>query len=248
MLLADLANFRTHFQAQLGIQIGEWLIQQQALGADHQRARQGYALLLPTGELLDFAGAEAVQLYLLQCLRHSVLDLLAWALPLLQAEGHVLRYVEVWPQGVALKHHARAALVRWQPRHVLIIKPDLARIWRVEARDVAEQGGLATAAGPQQEEQLPGVDLQVHAAQYNTAAESFGEFLDCDRDHADKLRFYLRGRAMASFADILTRKQHRSCKACRSVQNARPLANRQPPQSGTAGENVKPRSGCSSAW
>ena len=46
-LLLQLADLDAHFMSQLGIEIGQRLIEQQDVGFDYQGARQGDALLLP---------------------------------------------------------------------------------------------------------------------------------------------------------------------------------------------------------
>jgi hypothetical protein len=111
-----------------------------------KRTRQGDTLLLATGELLDFARAEAVEFDLRERFGNAVLDLLARSFAFFEPEGDILRDVEMRPERVALKHHARAAFVRGQAGHVLVIEPDLASIRRVKPGDVAQQRGFAAAA------------------------------------------------------------------------------------------------------
>jgi FtsH-binding integral membrane protein len=43
-----------------------------------------------------------------------------------------------------LKHHARAAFVRGQAGHILVIEPDFSLVRRVEAGDVVEVRGALT--------------------------------------------------------------------------------------------------------
>ena len=50
-LALQFADFDPHVLAQLGVEIGQGLIEQQHIGAEHQRARQRHALLLAAGQL-----------------------------------------------------------------------------------------------------------------------------------------------------------------------------------------------------
>ncbi|MNC87154.1 hypothetical protein D3C83_28560 [compost metagenome] len=45
--LLELADFRPHLHSDLGVEIGERLVEQQHLGVEHQRAGERHALLLP---------------------------------------------------------------------------------------------------------------------------------------------------------------------------------------------------------
>ena len=54
------------FLAHLGVQRAEWLIEQQHLGLHCQRAGQGNALALATGELFGVTVREPVQLHQIQ--------------------------------------------------------------------------------------------------------------------------------------------------------------------------------------
>lgn len=90
------------------------------------------------------------------------------------------------PEGVTLKHHARAALVGGEPGHILFIKVDGTSVRLVKAGDVAQQRRLSTSAGAEQEEQLTLADLQIHVIEDGLRAEAFGEALNGDVNHAGR--------------------------------------------------------------
>jgi hypothetical protein len=103
---------------------------------------------------------------------------------LLEAEGHVLGDRHVGPEGVALEHHPRVALVGRQLRHVLVPEEDPPLVGDVEAGQAPEQRRLAAPARAQEEKELPGLDPQVEVAQRRDGAEAFGQVLDSDRYHS----------------------------------------------------------------
>ncbi len=58
-LPADAANFLPHFQTQFRIQIGQWLVQEQARRPHDERSCESDALLLAAGHFMDFAPSQA---------------------------------------------------------------------------------------------------------------------------------------------------------------------------------------------
>ena len=60
------ADFAAHLDAQLGVEVGERLVEQQHVRLDHDRARDRDALQLAAGELVRPALAIAVELHQLQ--------------------------------------------------------------------------------------------------------------------------------------------------------------------------------------
>ena len=96
--------------AQLGVEIGQRLVEQQHLRLDRERARDRHALLLAAGELAGAARLEPGELHQLQRGGDLAPDLVARQPALLEAEGDVLRDRHVRPQRVALEHHADVAL------------------------------------------------------------------------------------------------------------------------------------------
>ena len=53
----QLLQLRAHALAQLGVEIGQRLVEQQDVGLDHEAARQRDALLLAAGQLVRIAAA-----------------------------------------------------------------------------------------------------------------------------------------------------------------------------------------------
>ncbi len=130
-----------HFQAELGVEIGEGFVEEEGAGANDQGARQGDALLLTTGELGDLAVGVLVHVRPRRAAsRTRWLISAEGTCPLLEAEGNVLGDGHVRPERVALEHHAGVAFVGRKVGDVLVAKKNAPILGNVEAGDVAERG------------------------------------------------------------------------------------------------------------
>jgi hypothetical protein len=87
------------------------------------------------------------------------------------------------PQGITLEHHGRSSLVRRDPSHLLLAKPDRTFIGPIKSGQVPQQGGLATPAGPEKKKHLARLDLQINAIKDGVVPESLAEVLDLDGYH-----------------------------------------------------------------
>ncbi len=97
------AQLELHLGAQLGVQGGHGLVQQQHVGLVDQGPGQGHPLLLPAGELVGVAAPEAFQVQHVQRVLHPPAGLLGREAAGPQAEGDVLGHVQVGEQGVVLE-------------------------------------------------------------------------------------------------------------------------------------------------
>ena len=108
----DGAQLVAHLLAELLVERGERLVEQQHARPVHERAGQGHALLHASRQLGRPLAARAVQPHEIERLADPALDLRRGDAPLAQAEGHVLPDREVREEGVGLEDHAEAAQVR----------------------------------------------------------------------------------------------------------------------------------------
>ena len=156
--LLDAADLLARLQAQAGVQVGQWLVQQQHAGHLDQRAGDGHALLLAAGQLAGLAIQQLLNLHqpggLLRALNHLHLGQLIGARQVLQGEQNVLQHCHVRIQGIILEHQADAALFGGQLGHVVLAKEYLARRRLLQAADHIQRGALAAAGGAQQADQL----------------------------------------------------------------------------------------------
>ncbi len=160
-----------HRLAQLAVERGEGLVEQQQLRPDGERPRHGHALLLPAGQRLDRTVGERRHMHEVEEAGDRRRDLARRSALGLQAEGDVLRDCQVRKERVALEDDADVALVRRQARELAPIERDGARIRRREAGHDPEQRGLAAARGAEQRHELGLADRKIDAVQHRTGAE-----------------------------------------------------------------------------
>ena len=140
--------------AQLLVERGERLVEQQHARPLDQRARERDALALAAGELMRLAPLEAFEPHERQHLGNARGDLLLRQAVLLQPEGDIARDGEMRKQRVALEHHVDRPPVRRHAGQILAVEQDAARVRRLEAGEHAQQRGLAAAGRPEQREEL----------------------------------------------------------------------------------------------
>ena len=159
--LLDAANLGAHLHPQLGIQIGQRLVEKQHTRLHHQCTGQGNTLLLSAGELVCHALFHALQFHQLKDICHALADLLLWNLAQLESIGHVVKDVVVREQRVALEHHGRIPLVGGQGVDGLSAQIDFALVRAFKAGNHSQRGGLAAAGGTQKGHKGPGDDVQI---------------------------------------------------------------------------------------
>ena len=150
----QIPDLDAHLLAQLGVQVGERLVEQQDVRPRHDGARQRHALLLPAGEFARPPLLEAAQAHHVQRLGDAALLLRRRQLPHAQAEGDVVRHRHVGKQRIGLEHHRGVAPVRRHVGHVAVAEPDLAAVGRDEAGHHPQRRGLAAAGRPEQRDEL----------------------------------------------------------------------------------------------
>ena len=162
-LLLQQPELHLELLAQVRIERGQRLIEQEQPGLQRQRAGGRHALALAPGELLDAPVAHPLERDERQELRHTGRDpfLLGTADP--QAVAHVAGDVQVREQRQALEHHADVAGVRRPVGDVVVVEEDAALCRTLESGDHAQQRGLAAPRRSEERDQLPGRELEVDA-------------------------------------------------------------------------------------
>ena len=170
-LLLDTLEFALHILPQAQVQSPQWFVQQQYLGPVHQCPGDGYPLLLPAGQLRDPPVLEALQTYDLQHLQHPLADLLLGNLHLFlsslhrlrlgdpQAEGHVLKDVEMGEQGVPLEDSVDLPLIGRNIVNPHPVEQHFSRSGRQKASNDAQGRCLAAATGSEQCEELTVIEI-----------------------------------------------------------------------------------------
>ena len=173
--LLDALDLHLHLNAQLGVQVGQRLVQQQDMGPGHQSACQSHPLLLTAGKLSGVALVQPGQLHQGQDLRHPLRDFRLFQLLQLQTEGHVLKHGHMGEQGIVLEENADVPLVGRDFRHVLPVHQDAALRRLGKAGDHPQGSGLAAAAAAQQSDHLPVGGLEVHIVNGGKIPEALGK-------------------------------------------------------------------------
>ena len=176
-LLLDALDLHLHLYPELGVQVGEGLIQQQNGGTGHQSPGQGHPLLLTAGELPGITLVHAGKLYQSEHVLHPLTDLVFGQLLELQTKGHVFKNRHVGEQRVILEENADIAAVGGDSGNVFAVHQDLPGGGFSKAGDHAQCGGLAAAAAAQQGDHLAFGSLQVHGIHRSELAESLGQSL-----------------------------------------------------------------------
>ena len=174
-------QFKLRRLAQLLIQCGQGLIQQQQFGLPRQSPRKCHPLPLPAGNLVRFARGIGGQLHQFQHFAHPCCALVTAHRLVFQPIPHVLFHRHVRKQRIALKHHVNRAGIGGHSRHILPVNEDAPRRRVFKPRQHPQQGGLATARAAQQPENLALFDGQRYVAHRLKAAETFRHSLNADK-------------------------------------------------------------------
>ena len=194
--------------AQLAVERGQRLVEQQELRPLHQRARERHPLALAAGELRRLALRVVVEMHQLQDLRDARGDLGRLHPVATQPVAHVRCYIHVREQGVGLEHHVHRPPVGRHLGHVLAVDEQPPFVGRLEAGQHAQQGGLAAARAAQQREQLAARDLEVDTVDGEDRPEALGQSLDAD----DWLRSQLNGPSSPRSTAACARASVRPCR------------------------------------
>ena len=181
--LLQVADLLAQALAEVLVEAGEGLVEQQNLRLEDEGAGEGDALLLAAGELVGHALAVAGEADLGEGGVDAAGDLVLREPAELQAEGDVPEDVHVGPEGVALEDHAGRALLRGGAGDVLAVDGDGARGRGLEAADHPEQRRLAGAGGAEQAHELAVGDGQVEGVDGADGAEGLGDVADVEDGH-----------------------------------------------------------------
>jgi len=143
----EAANLDAGLRAELGIQVGQRLVEQEQLGIAHQRAGDGEALLLAAGERARLAVEQLTEAeaHDLRGDADALLGLSVGRAAHLEEETEVAAALEVGIERVVLEDHADVAILHRHLAHVLFTVVDFAGVAGVQPRDDAQQGALAAA-------------------------------------------------------------------------------------------------------
>ena len=178
--LLNLLQLLLHVLAQLEVERGERLVQQQDFRAADERAGYGDALLLTAGKTGDAAVLKAGERDHAEHLVDALIYLVTRDFLLAQRESDVLKNVEMREQGVALENGVYIALIRRQLVYILAHEDDVALVGGGEAADETERSGLAAAGRAKQREKFVVVDIKIDMIQHDLAVKGLCDVFQLD--------------------------------------------------------------------
>ena len=172
-----------HLHAQLGVEVGQRLVEQKDLRVAHDGAAHRDALALAAGQRLRLAVQQLGDVENARRIVDALLDLVLGELAQLQPERHVLERRHVRVKRVILKHHGDVAVFRRQVVDDLAADIDVARGDFLEARDHAQRGRLAAARWADQHDEFVVGDIEIDAAHRLDVVVALGHLTQCDFGH-----------------------------------------------------------------
>ena len=179
--LLDHLDFNDHFLAQLGVKVGDRLIQHDQLARGYKGAGDGHPLLLTAGQLGRHMLFIALHAHLLQRVDSAFGDLILGHLALFHRIADIVPNRQVGPHRVILEDHAYAAPLRGnidaliRAEYQLITNINIARVRLDEAAQGTDDGGFAAARGTDDTH-----DLGILNAQVQVFDDLFGTIADAD--------------------------------------------------------------------
>ena len=105
---------------------------------------------------------------------HALSDLRLGQFAQLEAEGDVVKDVQMGEKGVFLKDGVHPAAVGRHVGDVLVLKEDAALGGHLEAADDTQHGGFAAAGGAEQRDELTLADVKVDIVKHLRVAKALG--------------------------------------------------------------------------
>jgi hypothetical protein len=170
--LVQLLDLAAHRHAQLRVEIGQRLVEQEDLRIAHDGAAHGDALALAAGERAGIALQQLVEAEDARGVLDALVDLALRRVAQTQREGHVLRHRHMRVERVLLEHHGDVALFGRNVVDDLGADGDLPARDAFEPGEHAQQGGLSASRGTDQNDEFAVLDLDVDAVDHLRRAVS----------------------------------------------------------------------------
>ena len=176
--IVNLIQFDKHVLAQLRVQRGKRLVQQQHPRLVDKGAGNGHPLFLAAGKLIGLFVGVAFKLHQAQVLGNLGLDLAFGSLFKPHGKRHVFKNRKVGKQGVILEHRICLPPVGGQVQHIAAVKRDRPKTGLFKARDNPQQGSFPAARRPQKGKKFPLFNFKAHIIERPKIAKGFGNPFD----------------------------------------------------------------------
>ena len=152
--LVQTGDLDAHADAELGVEIGERLVEQEDLRLAHDRPADRHALALAARKFARLALQERLQPQDPRGLRHLGVDLPLRLAGHLERKAHIGRHRHVRIERVGLEHHGDAALGRILVGDVAAADLDPALAYPLQPGDHPQQGRFPAAGRPDEHQEL----------------------------------------------------------------------------------------------
>jgi hypothetical protein len=188
--LMQFLDLGAHRHAQLGVEVGERLVEQEHLWVAHDGAPHRDALALSARQLPGIALQQRGQRQDFGGALDAIGDLVRLGTAQLERKAHIVGDRHMRIERVVLEHHCNVALFGLDIVDDAVADRNRARGDIFQAREHAQQGRLAAAGGTDQHDELAVLDRNRHAVQDLEIAERFSHVANLDRRHPlPSLRF-----------------------------------------------------------
>ncbi len=158
----EAGDFGPHLDAELGVEIGERLVEEEDFGFADDGSAEGNALPLAAGEFARAAVEERFDRKDGGGFTDALFDFGFRCAAHFQAERHVLVDRHVRVEGVILKDHGDVAIAGGDIVHESIADVNFAAAGFFQTGDHAERGRFAATAGTDENDELAVGDLEIH--------------------------------------------------------------------------------------
>ena len=181
--LVQITYLGAHLHPELGVEVGQRLVEQEHLRLPDDGAPHGDALALAAGKLARITVEIIGEVENASRLFHPLADGVGVDLGQLQAEGHVVEHLHVGIERVVLEHHGDVALFRRHPVHHPLADADIAGGDLLQSRHHAQQGRLAAARRTDENGEGGIGHIDRYPVQHLRCTEGLADLADLDARH-----------------------------------------------------------------
>ncbi len=167
-----------HLDAQLGIEVGQWLIEQEQVRIAHDGAAHGNALALAARELAGLAVEQMLDLQQFGRPLHRRLALCRRHFAHFEAEADIAAHGHGRIERVGLEHHGDVAILGMHVVDIALADENIAaRAW-LKPGDDRQQRGLAAARRAQQDQETAVLQLDIDGLENLQRTKALADALD----------------------------------------------------------------------